>query len=452
MEKYVVTSYINPDMDGISAMYAYSEYLNKCGKKSCYYYEGTVKKEVQIVSEMYGIEINNNKIINSTDKIVLVDTNSLEELPKRINKNNIVEIYDHHKRTSWLDNKENISINIEWIGAAATLIAEKFRDEKIDISRESAILLYFGIISNTMNLKIKMTTKRDIEISNWLKSKVPEISDKDIETVFIKKSNIIQNLREEMEVELVDKFMSISWTMGQLEIANVESFLNENETQIRKILEDIHNEKNVKYVSVNCMDIINGYSIIVAYNQETADLIQKDLGIEFHNLKGRTTILESRKEMVKIMRDKYKINFSSDNSCKEKILVSACLLGLNCKYNGENNYSKKIDEFLKDYEVIPICPEIMGGLPTPRISAERLGNKVITKDGKDVTKEYIKGANECLFLAKKYNVKKALLKSKSPSCGNEKIYDGSFSHTIIDGDGVTAELLKNNGIEIISIK
>lgn len=307
MERYVVTSYINPDMDGISAMYAYSEYLNKCGKKSCYYFEGIVKKEVQIVSEMYGIEINNSKIINLTDKIVLVDTNSFEELPKCINKNNIVEIYDHHKRTPWLDNKENISINIEWIGAVATLIAEKFKNEKIEISRESAILLYFGIISNTMNLKIKMTTQRDIEMAAWLKSKVPEINDRDIETIFIKKSNITKNLRDEMEIELVDKFMSISWTMGQLEIANVENFLSENEIQIRKILEEVHNEKSVKYISVNCMDIINGYSIIVAYNQETADLIQKDLGIEFHDLKGRTNTLESRKEMVKIMRDKYKL-------------------------------------------------------------------------------------------------------------------------------------------------
>lgn len=136
---------------------------------------------------------------------------------------------------------------------------------------------------------------------------------------------------------------------------------------------------------------------------------------------------------------------------KEKILVSACLLGVNCRYDGGNNHSDKIDEFLKDYEIIPICPEIMGGLPTPRIASERLKGKVITKDGRDVTKQYIKGAEECLFLAKKYNVKKALLKLRSPSCGNEKIYDGTFTHTVIDGDGVTAELLKDNGIEIISI-
>ena len=136
----------------------------------------------------------------------------------------------------------------------------------------------------------------------------------------------------------------------------------------------------------------------------------------------------------------------------EKILVSACLLGLNCKYDGVNNYSEEIDEFLKDYDVIPICPEIMGGLPTPRVPSEVLGDKVITKEGKDVTLQFKKGAEEVLFLAKKYNIKKALLKAKSPSCGNGQIYDGSFSHTLVDGDGVTAKLLKENGIEVITIK
>ncbi|MCI8308848.1 MAG: DUF523 domain-containing protein [Clostridia bacterium] len=137
---------------------------------------------------------------------------------------------------------------------------------------------------------------------------------------------------------------------------------------------------------------------------------------------------------------------------KERILVSACLLGVNCKYNGGNNYSNEIDEFLKDYEVIPICPEIMGGLPTPRIASERVDDKVLTKEGKDVTEQFVKGANECLFLAKKYDVKKALLKLRSPSCGYEQIYDGTFSHTIINGNGITAELLKQNGIEILTIK
>ena len=134
----------------------------------------------------------------------------------------------------------------------------------------------------------------------------------------------------------------------------------------------------------------------------------------------------------------------------EKILVSACLLGINCKYDGKNNKNDKVLEYLKDKEVIPICPEIMGGLPTPRVPSEIKDNKVITKENIDVTDNFIKGANEVLYLAKLLNVKKALLKAKSPSCGKNEIYDGTFTHTIIKGDGITTRLLKENNIEVIT--
>ena len=135
---------------------------------------------------------------------------------------------------------------------------------------------------------------------------------------------------------------------------------------------------------------------------------------------------------------------------KEKILISACLIGLNCKYNGGNNENSKLVELMKEKDLVPICPEQLGGLKTPRVSAERKQEKVITKEGVDVTKEYQKGAEEVLNLAKKLNIKKAILKSRSPSCGIDEIYDGTFSHTLIKRDGVTAELLKKNEIEVIS--
>ena len=134
----------------------------------------------------------------------------------------------------------------------------------------------------------------------------------------------------------------------------------------------------------------------------------------------------------------------------EKILVSACLLGINCKYDGENNKNDKVLEYIKDKEVIPICPEIMGGLPTPRVPSEIKDNKVITKENKDVTNNFSKGAEEVLYLAKLFNVKKALLKAKSPSCGVGEIYDGTFTHTKINGDGITTRLLKENNIEVIT--
>ena len=136
----------------------------------------------------------------------------------------------------------------------------------------------------------------------------------------------------------------------------------------------------------------------------------------------------------------------------KRIFVSACLLGVNCKYNGENNYNEKIMEYLKDKEIIPICPEIMGGLPTPRIAAEIKNNKVINKEGQDVTVNFKRGAKETLNLAKKLGVTKAILKSKSPSCGFKKIYDGNFNGNLIDGNGITTELLLKNNFEILTEK
>ena len=134
----------------------------------------------------------------------------------------------------------------------------------------------------------------------------------------------------------------------------------------------------------------------------------------------------------------------------EKILVSACLLGVNCKYNGKNNKNDKVLEYIKDKYVIPICPEDFGGLSTPRIPSEIKRNKVINKNNEDLTDNFIKGAYNLLEIAKTLGIKKALLKQKSPSCGSGKIYDGTFTDNIINGDGITTKILKENNIEVIT--
>lgn len=301
----IVTTYINPDMDGISLMYAYTEFLRKKGEDAEYYFEGTMKKEAEIVLKKFNIKLNNVAKIENDDKIVLVDTNYLSEISKAIKQENIVEIIDHHNRENWIDERMNIKVKIELIGAAATLVAEKFKNENIEISRESAILLYYGIISNTMNLKIKLTSQKDIEMANWLKQQTPEITDEITTQIFVEKSQIGDSLREEMEVEFKDQFMRISWSMGQLEVANVEDFLNKYEQDIRNVLKTVSEENNVEHISVNCMDVINGYSVIVAGSEKTADIISNAIGIKFENFKAKTNELVSRKEMVKIMRNLY---------------------------------------------------------------------------------------------------------------------------------------------------
>ena len=132
----------------------------------------------------------------------------------------------------------------------------------------------------------------------------------------------------------------------------------------------------------------------------------------------------------------------------KNVLISACLFGEKCRYDGKDNLISRLDEIKKICSLIPVCPEVSGGLTTPRSPSEIVGGKVITNDGRDVTKEYTTGAETALKTALENGCKIALMKAKSPSCGSGKIYDGTFSRTLVDGDGVTVQLLKENGIAV----
>ena len=131
------------------------------------------------------------------------------------------------------------------------------------------------------------------------------------------------------------------------------------------------------------------------------------------------------------------------------ILVSACLLGCPCRYDGKSKPNDAVLALMEHHTLIPICPEQMGGLATPRVPAERKGGGVFTERGGDVTEQYRRGAEEALRLAQLYGCKYAILKERSPSCGSGQIYDGSFSRRLIDGNGVTAQLLKAHGIKVL---
>ena len=132
-----------------------------------------------------------------------------------------------------------------------------------------------------------------------------------------------------------------------------------------------------------------------------------------------------------------------------KILVSACLLGKNCKYNGGNNLNQGVLEFIEGHEVIGVCPEQLGGLSTPRLPAEIVDGVVTNKEGVSVDAEFRKGAQSALAAALENKVDLAILQSRSPSCGVKEIYDGSFSGKKIKGQGVFAKLLSAHGIKVL---
>lgn len=133
---------------------------------------------------------------------------------------------------------------------------------------------------------------------------------------------------------------------------------------------------------------------------------------------------------------------------KQAILVSACLLGVCCRYDGESKPCKAVTALREKFALIPICPEVDGGLPTPRTPSERVGDRVLMRDGRDVTDNYVAGAKSALERARMFDCKAAILKARSPSCGSGKIYDGSFSGQLTDRDGVCAELLKKCNIDV----
>lgn len=133
----------------------------------------------------------------------------------------------------------------------------------------------------------------------------------------------------------------------------------------------------------------------------------------------------------------------------KKIAVSACLLGIPCRYDGQGIEHERVKEYVKDKEVVLVCPEVLGGLPTPRVCCERCHDKVMSQEGVDKTKYFVEGANKTLAIVLDANVEEVILKSKSPSCGIKQIYDGSFTSQLVEGMGVCAQLLQRSGIHII---
>lgn len=137
-------------------------------------------------------------------------------------------------------------------------------------------------------------------------------------------------------------------------------------------------------------------------------------------------------------------------------IISACLLGENCKYNGGNNLNEKVIALAKSHNYIAVCPEVAGGCPVPRSPMEIRDDRVYSQEGEELTEKFRKGAGRVLAEAIARagqlgeDIELAVLKSRSPSCGCGRIYDGTFTHTLVDGDGVLAELLRQNGIKIIS--
>ncbi len=306
----IIISYSEPDLDGTSCMFAYSELLNKLGEKADYIVRDIPKQEVGIVCDIFGIELKGTKIdeIPENSEFVLVDLNGVEQIYDSVKNDEIIEIIDHHGLSRWLQSYNNLQrLQIDRVGAAATIVTERYKASGFTPSRESAILLFYGIISNTINLKSNITNKRDIEACKWLKSVCDEISEEKIKEIFIKKSVIKdENLRSEMECGIANTFNDFKTIVGQIELANLEEFLNKKKDRMLEILKQVKKEKKINYIFINCVDILNGYTIIFTPDEESNEFVEKTYGYKFdENNEVRINKVVQRKELTKILREKY---------------------------------------------------------------------------------------------------------------------------------------------------
>ena len=297
----VVISYKNADLDGVASAVGYSEYLNMIGEEASYYLNGSYQKEVDLLCSMFQINLSNLLDNLDNSSIIVVDTNTYWAVDF-VSKDKIVEIIDHHPPS--FDIFPNASIQLEDIGAVCTLIAEKFHRKNLVPSRDTAILLYYGIVSNTINFKSLNTTSRDKNMAKWLKDNCSDIDSNKIKELFKMKSMFpISHLRESMEIE--EKFIldDNEWYIGQLEIVSAKEFLNKNINSIRKIMDDVKREYHTNYVFLNIVDIIEGYHIIYCPFSETKNILKR-YGYSFYDDMFIEDKLVLRKDVKKELREK----------------------------------------------------------------------------------------------------------------------------------------------------
>ncbi|MFH1823033.1 MAG: DHH family phosphoesterase, partial [Patescibacteria group bacterium] len=282
-KKILVTTYPNPDLDGMACAFAYAEFLNKKGYDAITGIFGAPHREAQFVLDKFNIKINHlESLPEGRENIILADVSNPEALPKPIKPEQVIEIIDHRK-TNKAVKFVNAKIQIEMVGACATLIAEKFRKNNLPISKEAAILLYPAIASNTINFQSKLTTDRDKNISEWL-TKQTAFPENFIREIFTAKSNITKPLKEILLEDFkTSKFNNTAVGIAQLEIINANQYIKNNLPEIIKILAEIKEQKSLNYIFLNGIDLRGAGNTFVAVNDIDIKLLESILNIKFNN-------------------------------------------------------------------------------------------------------------------------------------------------------------------------
>lgn len=303
-EPTLVTCYVNPDLDGVAGVVAYAELLQQKGETALPAIIGNPHEEAQWIFRHFNIApprtIENAHEFSS---IILVDASDLNGLEGKILPPNVVEIIDHRK-VHEAEKFPNAKSQIELVGAAATLIAEKFTNGEVPISKTSAILLYAAIISNTLDFKADVTTERDRRAAQWL-NRTAKLPENFAQTLFASKSDLTG---EKLNERIASDF---AWfTLGtkrvgiaQLEVLNAGNVVSERSEEILHVLEELKKLKQLDFIFQNTVDLSTGKGIFVTADPEAQDVLTRLFGLHFS---GVTSVREKfilRKQLVPLLKE-----------------------------------------------------------------------------------------------------------------------------------------------------
>lgn len=304
MNEILVTSYQNPDLDGTACAIGYAEYLQKEGLKAIAAIFGTLHRETEFVLQYGSLEgpARAEEMSIEDMDIVLVDASDATGIAKSIKLSQVTEIIDHRK-INHADDFKNARIQIEFVGSAATLIAEKFRAENIPISDRSALLLYAAIISNTINFQATVTTERDKEMAQWLSSVA--LPSKDFtRQMFHSKSQFNEPLELVFEhdfalIPIGNKNIGII----QLEIVDVENFVRDNLDLIKNLLVSLKSDKSLDMIFLTVIDVEKARNFLISVDQDTQDLLTKALSVNFADSIAQREGILMRKQITPLLKE-----------------------------------------------------------------------------------------------------------------------------------------------------
>lgn len=280
----LITGYSNPDLDAIACAIAYAEFLQNTEEVAIAAFFGIHHREAQFVFNTFAIPQPEDaeKVLQNNPDIILVDASDLRGISNKINPSKVIEIIDHRK-INQAENFPNAKTQIDLVGAAATLIAEKFFNKKVEISSTSAALLYSAIISNTANFQANVTTDRDKKMANWLLTKF-SIPQGYIHNMFTYKSTFTEPLLDVINHDFATlEFNDLKIGIGQLEIINVKDFIISQEEIIEASLQKIKEERTLDIIFLSIIDLEKVNNTFIAIDDLAKNLLSKSLNVLFSN-------------------------------------------------------------------------------------------------------------------------------------------------------------------------